>query len=106
MVLSQQVQGTDRPVLYISQKLSGRELRYSAIQKECSVRCGITCWGSRSSSVQTTLPSSGWGMPESHITCWYLELQPFKCRVVHKPGAQMTVVDFLCCSHGEGRRGG
>lgn len=36
------------------------------------------------------------------IMQWYLVLQPFKFRVVHRPRAQMAVVDFLSCSNGEG----
>ncbi|KAJ8375044.1 hypothetical protein SKAU_G00056240 [Synaphobranchus kaupii] len=34
-VLTQQVEGVDRPVLYISRKLSQRETKYSTIEKEC-----------------------------------------------------------------------
>lgn len=34
-VLSQEVEGAERPVLYISRKLSGRETMYSTIEKEC-----------------------------------------------------------------------
>ena len=34
-VLSQQVRGVDRPVLYISRKLSEREARYSTVEREC-----------------------------------------------------------------------
>ncbi|KAL7888665.1 hypothetical protein AOLI_G00036390 [Acnodon oligacanthus] len=31
----------------------------------------------------------------SRITRWYLALQPFRFEVVHRPGAQMAVADFL-----------
>ncbi|XP_059920885.1 uncharacterized protein LOC132467554 [Gadus macrocephalus] len=34
-VLTQQVEGADRPVLYLSRKLSDREGRYSTVEKEC-----------------------------------------------------------------------
>ncbi|XP_058629186.1 uncharacterized protein LOC131538975 [Onychostoma macrolepis] len=34
-VLSQEVEGEERPVLYISRKLSKRETKYSTIEKEC-----------------------------------------------------------------------
>ncbi|XP_064205608.1 uncharacterized protein LOC135262523 [Anguilla rostrata] len=34
-VLTQQVEGVDRPVLYISRKLSQREAKYSTVEKEC-----------------------------------------------------------------------
>ena len=33
--LTQQVEGVDRPVLYISRKLSQREAKYSTVEKEC-----------------------------------------------------------------------
>ncbi len=29
------------------------------------------------------------------ITRWYLALQPFKFKMIHRPGTQMTVADFL-----------
>ena len=38
----------------------------------------------------------------NRITRWYLALQPFNFRVIHRPGAQMAVADFLSRSHGEG----
>nr|XP_010769589.1 PREDICTED: uncharacterized protein LOC104945589 [Notothenia coriiceps] len=34
-VLSQHVEGVDRPVLYISRKLAQREVNYSTVEKEC-----------------------------------------------------------------------
>ena len=34
-VLTQQVEDADRPVLYLSRKLSEREGRYSTVEKEC-----------------------------------------------------------------------
>ncbi len=34
-VLSQEIEGEERPVLYISRKLSKRETMYSTIEKEC-----------------------------------------------------------------------
>lgn len=33
--------------------------------------------------------TNGW------IICWYLALQPFKFKVIHRPVAQMAVADFL-----------
>ncbi|KAK9981297.1 hypothetical protein ABG768_000849, partial [Culter alburnus] len=34
-VLSQEIEGEERPVLYISRKLSKRETKYSTVEKEC-----------------------------------------------------------------------
>ena len=34
-VLTQQVEGVDRPMLYISRKLTQRESKYSTVEKEC-----------------------------------------------------------------------
>ena len=39
----------------------------------------------------------------AQITRWYLALQPFKFKVVHRPGAQMVVADFLSRSQEGGR---
>ncbi len=38
----------------------------------------------------------------ARITRWYLALQPFKFKVIHRPGVQMAVADFLSRN---GRRG-
>ena len=76
---------TDRPVLDISWKLSERESRYRAIEKEClAFRCAV-------------------GALRYYLLGWpFVLFRPhFKFRMVHKPGAQMTVADFLSHSHGE-----
>ncbi len=39
------------------------------------------------------------------ITRWYLALQPFKFKVIHRPGTQMTVADFLSRNGGGGAAG-
>ncbi len=43
--------------------------------------------------------------PSPGITRWYLALQPFKLKVIHRPGTQMTVTDFLSRNGGGGVRG-
>ncbi|XP_051250266.1 uncharacterized protein LOC127360052 [Dicentrarchus labrax] len=110
-VLSQQVQGVDRPVLYISRKLSERESRYSTIEKEClAIRWAVEALRYYLLGRSFTLCSDHAPLQWLHrmkdanarITRWYLALQPFKFRVVHRPGAQMAVADFLSRSYGEG----
>ncbi|KAM6938626.1 uncharacterized protein PEZ65_004871 [Lycodopsis pacificus] len=103
-VLSQQVEGVDRPVLYISRKLSERETRYSTVEKEClanrwavdSLRYYLL---GRSFTLCSDHAPLQWlhRMKDTNarITRWYLALQPFNFKVVHRPGAQLVVADFL-----------
>ncbi|XP_061567193.1 uncharacterized protein LOC133421555 [Cololabis saira] len=103
-VLSQQVEGMDRPVLYISRKLSEREGRYSTVEKEClAIRWAVGSLRYYLLGRPFTLWSDHAPLQWLHrmkdtngrITRWYLALQPFNFRVVHRPGAQMAVPDFL-----------
>ncbi|KAM9735597.1 uncharacterized protein ACNS7B_014771 [Menidia menidia] len=110
-VLSQQVRGVDRPVLYISRKLSDREARYSTVEREClAIRWAVDALRYYLLGRSFTLCSDHAPLQWLHrmkdanarITRWYLALQPFKFRVVHRPGTRMVVADFLSRSHGEG----
>uniref|UniRef100_A0A8C1RIN6 Gypsy retrotransposon integrase-like protein 1 n=1 Tax=Cyprinus carpio TaxID=7962 RepID=A0A8C1RIN6_CYPCA len=103
-VLSQEVEGEDRPVLYISRKLSKRETRYSTIEKEClAIRWAVLTLRYYLLGREFTLCSDHAPLQWLHrmkdtnarITRWYLALQPFKFKVIHRPGAQMAVADFL-----------
>ncbi|XP_060779260.1 uncharacterized protein LOC132887731 isoform X2 [Neoarius graeffei] len=110
-VLSQEVEGEDCPVLYISRKLSLREGRYSTIEKEClAIKWAVLALRYYLLGYPFTLCSDHAPLQWLHrmkdanarITCWYLALQPFNFKVVHRPGAQMVVADFLSCQGGEG----
>ncbi|XP_035285217.1 uncharacterized protein LOC118233567 [Anguilla anguilla] len=107
-VLTQQVEGVDRPVLYLSRKLSQREARYSTVEKEClAIRWAVGSLRYYLLGRPFTLCSDHAPLQWLHrmkdtnprITRWYLALQPFNFKVVHRPGAQMVVADFL--SRGE-----
>ena len=107
-VLSQQVEGADRPVVYISRKLSDRETRYSTIEKEClAIRWAVDALRYYLLGRSFTLCSDHAPLQWLHrmkdanarITRWYLALQPFKFKVIHRPGSQMVVADFLSRSH-------
>ncbi len=103
-VLTQEIGGEERPVLYISQKLSKRETMYSTIEKEClAIRWAVLTLRYYLSGREFTLCSDHAPLQWLHrmkdtnarITRWYLALQPFKFKVIHRPGTQMTVADFL-----------
>ncbi|XP_052434931.1 uncharacterized protein LOC127975148 [Carassius gibelio] len=102
--LSQDIEGEERPVLYISRKLSKREANYSTIEKEClAIRWAILTLRYYLLGWEFTLCSDHAPLQWLHlmkdtnarITCWYLALQPFKFKVIHRPGVQMAVADFL-----------
>ncbi len=113
-VLAQVVGGEERPVLYLSRKLSKRETRYSIVEKEClAIRWDILTLRYYLLDREFTLCSDHVPLQWLHrmkdtntwITRWYLALQPFKFKVVHRPGMQMAVADFLSRNGGAaGRR--
>ncbi|XP_039550285.1 wiskott-Aldrich syndrome protein-like [Pimephales promelas] len=108
-VLAQEMEGEERPVLYISRKLSKRETMYSTIEKEAlAIKWAVLTLRYYLLGREFTLCTDHAPLQWLHrmkdvnarITRWYLALQPFKFRVIHRPGAQMAVADFLS------RRGG
>ncbi|XP_051954641.1 ankyrin repeat and SOCS box protein 2 isoform X2 [Xyrauchen texanus] len=88
-------------MLYISRKLSLREVKYRTIEKEClaikwavlTLRYYLLRWAFTLCFDHAPLQ---WlhRMKDANarITHWYLALQPFKFGVVHRPGAQITVL--------------
>ncbi|XP_051522044.1 uncharacterized protein LOC127422504 isoform X3 [Myxocyprinus asiaticus] len=103
-ILSQVVEGEERPVLYISRKLSLRETKYSTVEKEClAIKWAVLtlcyCLLGRAFTLCSDHGPLQWlhrmKNTNARITRWYLALQPFKFKVVHRPGTQMAVVDFL-----------
>ncbi len=114
-VLSQEMEGEERPVLYISRKLSKREAMYSTIEKEClAIRWAVLTLRYYLLGRESTLCSDHAPLQWLHrmkdtnarITRWYLALQPFKFKVIHRPGAQMAVADFLSRNGGGGPQAG
>ncbi len=110
-VLTQEIKGEERPVLYISRKLSKRETMYSTIEKEClAIRWAVLTLRYYLLGREFTLCSDHAPLQWLHrmkdtnarITRWYLALQPFKFKVIHRPGTQMIVADFLSRNGGGG----
>ncbi len=98
-------------MLYISRKLSKRETMYSTIEKEClAIRWAVLTLRYYLLGREFTLCSDHAPLQWLHrmkdtnarITRWYLALQPFKFKVIHRPGTQMTVADFLSRNGGGG----
>ncbi len=113
-VLTQEIGGEESPVLYISRKLSKRETMYSTIEKEClAIRWAVLTLRYYLLGREFTLCSDHAPLQWLHrmkdtnarITRWYLALQPFKFKVIHRPGTQMTVADFLSRNGGGGAAG-
>ncbi len=113
-VLTQEIKGEERPVLYISRKLSKRETMYSTIEKEClAIRWAVLTLRYYLLGREFTLCSDHAPLQWLHrmkdtnarITRWYLALQPFKFKVIHRPGTQMVVADFLSRNGGGGAAG-
>ncbi len=103
----------ERPVLYLSRMLSKRETRYSTVEKEClAIRWAILTLRYYLLGREFTLCSDHAPLQwlnrmkdtNARITRWYLALQPFKFKVVHRPGVQMAVADFLSRNGGGGFR--
>ncbi len=110
-VLTQEIGGEERPLLYISRKLSKRETMYTTIEKEClAIRWAVLTLRYYLLGREFTLCSDHAPLQWLHrmkdtnarITRWYLALQPFKFKVIHRPGTQMTVADFLFRNWGGG----
>ncbi len=110
-VLTQEIVGEERRCC-TSVGSSLRERRCTAPLRRSVWRSGgrsspsaIISWDGNSPSVRTTHPSQ-WlhRMKDTNarITRWYLALQPFKFKVIHRPGTQMTVADFLSRNGGGG----
>jgi len=103
-VLSQQVEGVDRPILYISRKLTQREVNYSTVEKECpAIQWAVSALHYYLLGRPFTLWSDHAPLQWLHrmkdantwITRWYQALEPFNFKVIHRPGNRMVVADFL-----------
>ncbi len=93
--------GEERPVLYISRKLSKRETMYSTIEKEClAIRWAVLTLRYYLLGQEFTLCLDNMPLQWLHrmkninawITHWYLALQPFKFKVIHRIGRWGYVV--------------
>nr|XP_042705994.1 uncharacterized protein LOC122173677 [Chrysemys picta bellii] len=103
-VLSQEIDGEEHPVLYLSSKLIPWEKHFSTIEKEAlAVRWAIDALRNyllgNSFKLITDHAPLRWihSMKDtnSRIMRWYLSLQPYDFRVFHRPGKAHTNADFF-----------
>ncbi len=98
-VLTQEIGGEERPVLYISRKLSKRETMYSTIEKEClAIRWAVL-------TLRYYLLGREFTLCSDHAPLqWLHRMKDTNARI--RPGTQMTVADFLSRNGGGGLQAG
>ncbi|XP_065407431.1 uncharacterized protein LOC135972648 [Chrysemys picta bellii] len=113
--LSQEVDGEEHPVLYLSRKLFPRERHFSTIEKEAlAVRRAIDALRyyllGNSFKLITDHAPLRWihSMKDTNarIMRWYLALQPYDFQVLHRPGKAHTNADFFSRLGEEGEESG
>uniref|UniRef100_K7EX43 Gypsy retrotransposon integrase-like protein 1 n=1 Tax=Pelodiscus sinensis TaxID=13735 RepID=K7EX43_PELSI len=115
-VLSQEQEGEEHPILYLSRKLLPRELQYATIEKEAlAAKWAIEALryyllGGTFTLITDHAPLR-WiqTMKETNLRImrWYLALQPYKFEVCHRPGRTHNNADFFSrsLSNGEAAEG-
>ncbi|MGH0117755.1 UNVERIFIED_CONTAM: hypothetical protein FKN15_039051 [Acipenser sinensis] len=127
-VLSQEVDGVEHPVLYLSRKLLPRERNYAVIEKEClAIKWAVDSLRyyllGRPFTLVTDHAPLKWlhtmRDTNARITRWSLALQPFNFVVKHRAGKEHLNADFFSreggqlgklglveCAYGSTLRGG
>lgn len=103
-VLLQEVEGENRPVVFLSRKLLDRERRYSTVEKEClAMKWAIDTLRyyllGRHFFLETDHRALQWlhRMRDANmrIAGWYLALQPYDFTVHYRSGKSNVVADCL-----------
>ena len=103
-VLSQNVDGKDHPVVYLSRKLLPREQNYATIEKEClAIYWAIDSLQyyllGREFRILTDHEPLKWlneaKQNNKRLTRWSLDLQPYCFRVEHRRGSSNGNADGL-----------
>ncbi|KYO20669.1 hypothetical protein Y1Q_0012557 [Alligator mississippiensis] len=96
--------GGERPVAYASRKLLPAEKRYATIEREClAIRWVVDYFryylmGREFTLVTDHAPLKWLSTAKSdnaRITQWALAFEPYKFRVIYRPGKTNTMADFL-----------
>ncbi|KYO38188.1 hypothetical protein Y1Q_0007296 [Alligator mississippiensis] len=114
-VLTQEEEGSERPVTYASRKLLPAEKRYATIDHEClAIQWAVDHFRyylmGREFKLITDHAPLKWlstaKTDNARITQWALALQPYKFYIIHWPRKTNTVADFLSRCRGEDQTGG
>lgn len=110
-VLSQEFEGEEHPIIYLSQKLTPTETRYSTIEREAlAVKWALETLryyllGAPFELVTDHAPLTWLNrMKDSNarLTRWYLSLQPYKFTVTYKKGRSHVNANFLSRQDNQG----
>lgn len=103
-ILSQDINGDDRPISYISRQLKNAERNYSVTTLEClaviwSIKAFRYYLYGRKFEVWTDHSSLQWLInlkdPSSRLARWSLLLSEYDFKIIHRPGSKMGHVDAL-----------
>ncbi|MGH0183399.1 UNVERIFIED_CONTAM: hypothetical protein FKN15_011954 [Acipenser sinensis] len=103
-VLSQNVDGEEHPLLYLSRKLLPRERNYAIVEKEClAIKWAVESLRyyllGREFTLITDHAPLRWMKTNkeknARITRWFLSLQPYKFVVEHRKGKENGNADGL-----------
>nr|XP_033806336.1 uncharacterized protein LOC117363128 [Geotrypetes seraphini] len=103
-ILSQEVQGMEHPVLFLSRKLYPNERNYATVELEClAAKWAMQTLEHYLQEREFTLVTDHVALKwlntmrnnNARLTRWYLAMQTFRFRVVHRPGKLSTNVDTL-----------
>uniref|UniRef100_A0A674CNJ5 Gypsy retrotransposon integrase-like protein 1 n=1 Tax=Salmo trutta TaxID=8032 RepID=A0A674CNJ5_SALTR len=107
-VLSQEVEGVEHPILFLSRKLEPRETNYSVVEKEAlAVKWALESLKYYLLGRHFTLISDHAPLTWMHrakeknarVMRWFLSLQPFHFDLKHRAGKEMGNVDGLSRMH-------
>lgn len=103
-VLLQNIDGVERVIEYMSQRLSDTQIKYSVTEKEClAVVLCIEKWRSYIEGAKFTVVTDHASLrwlqnlkdPAGRLARWALRLQPYNFTLVHRKGVNHVVPDAL-----------
>ncbi|MGH0192201.1 UNVERIFIED_CONTAM: hypothetical protein FKN15_006319 [Acipenser sinensis] len=103
-VLSQEKNGEEHPVLFLSRKLLPREIKYAIVEKECmAIKWAVEAlryylWGRKFTLVTDHAPLKWLYRNKdgnARVTRWFLSLQPYCFELKYRKGKEHINADFF-----------